>query len=61
MGEAKRRREAVARGEPDPGPVGIKGLGRHRQKAQLETLALQRFGVRRAEEARRRAEDEIRR
>jgi hypothetical protein len=34
MGEAKRRREAIARGEPDPGIVGFKNLGRRGVSAQ---------------------------
>jgi hypothetical protein len=48
MGMAKVRRQAVARGEPDPGVKGAKGLGRRRQKAQLDALVLQRLGKKRA-------------
>jgi hypothetical protein len=48
-GEAKRRREALARGDGDPGVKGLKSLGRWRQAVQQEAIVLQRLGKKRAE------------
>lgn len=42
MGEAKRRREAVARGEQDPGREGVKSKGRRGLKAEQADIVLQR-------------------
>jgi hypothetical protein len=41
-GESKRRREAIARGEPDPGRKGLKNPGRRNHKLADELRAAAR-------------------